>query len=90
MTPIRIIIIGILLYLGYRLIVGGKKKEVDTEADEQFQEKQAVEDVLVEDPICHNLVPKRQAVQLKDENTIVYFCSQKCCDKYVDEKKGEE
>lgn len=43
----------------------------------------SVSDVLVEDPYCHTLVPKKQAVRLQVDNTMVYFCSEKCCTNFV-------
>lgn len=89
MSPIRIIIIGILLYLGYRLITGAGRKEQEPEnSSQQEQGDQVVEDVLVEDPVCGNLVPKQQAIELEDNGEIIYFCSKECCDKYI--KKGEK
>lgn len=85
MSPIRIIIIAILLYIGYRLIFGGKKKQDEPKVVED-NAKQPVEDVLVEDPVCHNLVPKQQAVRLNHNGETVYFCSDTCCKKFVADK----
>ncbi len=90
MSPLRLIIIAILIYIGYRLIFGGKKKVSGNQQDHKDSSKQQpIEDVLVEDPICKNLVPKQQAIQVNDEGKIIYFCSEKCCNQYVAEK-GEE
>lgn len=88
MSPLRLIIIAILLYIGYRLVFGGKKKLSDNHQNQtdDSNKQQPIEDVLVEDPICKNLVPKQQAIQVNDEGNIIYFCSKKCCDQYVAEK----
>ena len=39
---------------------------------------QPVEDVLVEDPICCRLVPRRQALALADAGDMHFFCSEDC------------
>jgi YHS domain-containing protein len=50
-----------------------------------------VADVLVEDPVCHKLVPKQQAIRLKSKkrNEIIYFCSEECCELFV-RQEGEK
>ncbi len=89
MSPLRIIIIAILLYIAYRLIFGNKKvTSKKQKIDKSNTEQHAVNDVLVEDPVCHNLVPKQQAVTIELEGELKYFCSQECCDKFVG-TKGE-
>lgn len=92
MSPLRLIIIAILIYIGYRLIFGGKKKVSGNQQafKDESGRQQPIEDVLVEDPICKNLVPKQQAIQVKDKGKIIYFCSEKCCDQYVAEKGETE
>ncbi|MBL4903526.1 MAG: hypothetical protein JKY62_12885 [Desulfocapsa sp.] len=94
MHPIKLVVIAILLYLGYRLLISDWRKKRNKNADDSASDTTAdgaVEDVLVEDPICHKLVPKQQAVRLKskDTDTIVYFCSEKCCNLFIS-KEGEE
>lgn len=87
MSPVRLIIIGILLYIGYRLIFGGRKKKI--KGSDQAKAESGnfpVEDVLVEDPVCHNLVPKQQAICLNHNGETIYFCSQECCSNFVKEK----
>ena len=87
MSPLRIIVIAILLYIGFKLLFGGKKKDRDKARDqvEDFPNS----DVLVEDPVCHALVPKGQAVVLKHKGEEIYFCSQKCCDIFTTQQ-GED
>ena len=88
MTPLRIFILAILFFILYRLLFGGrKKKEV---SDTHFQEQKTVaQDTLVEDPVCHSYVPKQQAIQAVKDDTIYYFCSDKCCKTFL-EDKGED
>ncbi|NLZ17476.1 MAG: hypothetical protein GX087_07055 [Desulfobulbaceae bacterium] len=39
---------------------------------------QPIEDVLVEDPICRRLIPRKQALTLSDADGILFFCSEDC------------
>lgn len=38
----------------------------------------AIEDVLEEDPVCHRLVPRKQALTLNRPEGIRYFCGESC------------
>ena len=84
MSPIRLIIIGILLYIGYLLIVGGRKKKSDD--SENGGTPHVSDDVLMECPECEKLVPKGQAKTLNHEGETLYFCSDECCETFVSEK----
>lgn len=96
MSPLKLLVIAALLYLGYRLLISDwkKKKGKDTESSSsaKTQENGQVEDVLVEDPICHTLVPKQQAIRLKQKGKegYFYFCSEKCCNQFVSETGEQE
>ncbi len=87
MSPIRLIIIGILLYIGYLLIKGGsKKKSVGTEKKDSPSE---LSDVLVECPVCQKLVPRQQAEVLEHEGETIYFCGDECRKEFVSDKGAE-
>lgn len=72
MSPLRIIILAILFYIGYRLIVSSWKSDSDGSS------KPNSTDTLEEDPVCKKLVPRLQAVQLKKDGKTHYFCSKEC------------
>lgn len=89
MTPIRFVILAILIYLAYRLLTGGLKKGKNGEKRQKTVKTDGpVNDVLVEDPVCHTLVPRQQAIQLQYQGSVVYFCSETCCNIFI--KQGEE
>ena len=92
MGPLRILILVGLLYIGYRLIMRSINKGSGTK-DEQKRppagEPERITDVLVEDPVCHKLVPKQQAIQLEVKGETHYFCSRECSEHFLSEK-GEE
>ena len=90
MTPLRLIIISCLLYILYRLLSGLRKKGVYGKNQGAAASGKAVQDVLVEDPVCHTFVPKGQAVQLHHDKQMYYFCSNKCCEMFLKEKGAKE
>jgi len=91
LSPLRILVIAVLLYIGYRLITGGRTKSSRDEniSPGSGRPDEPVQDVLVEDPVCHSLVPKQQAIRLKHRGSMVYFCSEECCNTFV-AKEGSE
>jgi len=91
MTPLRLFILAILFYIGWLLLKGvgkssslkdGSKKEKNIGSNNQ------VEDVLVEDPVCHILIPKKQAIRFRHKGETFYFCSDTCCDKFSNDQGG--
>jgi len=90
MTPLRLIIISCLLYILYRLLSGLRKKGVYGKNQGAAASGKAVQDVLVEDPVCHTFVPKGQAVQLHHDKQMYYFCSDKCCKMFLKNKGAGE
>lgn len=88
MSPVRFVILAVLLYIAWRLIRGlGAQKST---ANKQKQAPSSgVKDVLVEDPVCHTLIPKGQAIRLRRQEKTYYFCSEKCCDAFARESEGE-
>ena len=92
MAPLRILILAVLIYIGYRLLRKSFSKGKNTEEDKSREPgpSDRLTDILVEDPVCNSLVPKEQAVQLEQNGKIQYFCSQECCDKYTSEKGDSE
>ncbi len=90
MTPLRLVIIGLLLYILYRLLIGPKKKQVFGKKNGPATSGSDVQDILIEDPVCHTYIPKEQAVQLHHDKKLYYFCSDKCCEMFLKQKGAEE
>ncbi|MDH3360049.1 MAG: YHS domain-containing protein [Desulfobulbaceae bacterium] len=89
MSPLRILILGTLFYILYRLLFGSTKRPVGDR--QQSSGNEAVDrDVLVEDPVCHVYVPQRQAVSGKKDGKIFYFCSDKCCNIFLSGKDSSQ
>jgi YHS domain-containing protein len=95
MSPQRLLLLAVLLYIGWRLIRNLIREKIKDEAENQNkQQKKAedttVQDVLVEDPVCHTLIPKHQAIRLRQNGTTYYFCSDTCCDKFTGHPGGQK
>jgi YHS domain-containing protein len=90
-SPQRLLILAVLLYIAWRLIRNLIREKIETEAEKRQQRKSEgapVEDVLVEDPVCHTLIPKHQAIRLRRDGKTYYFCSDKCCDTFTGKPGG--
>lgn len=93
MIPFRLLILGLLCYIGWRFLRRFVfTKPADTALDDTGQEHDPeLQDVLVEDPVCHTLIPKNQAIRLRKNNTTYYFCSEDCCDQFSEHyEKGAQ
>jgi YHS domain-containing protein len=88
MTPLRLLVLAVLCYIGWRMLRGGfanKPPEAGKAGDLDPQ------DVLVEDPVCHVLIPKHQALRVRRDGVTYYFCSERCCDQFTGQpEQGEQ
>jgi YHS domain-containing protein len=96
MSPQRLFLLVLLLYIGWRLVrslirdaIAQKAKDLAQKEAEQAQEA-TVQDMLVEDPVCHTLIPKHQAICLRHKGKKYYFCSDSCCDQFTGEPGGNK
>lgn len=87
----RLIFLGIAAYIIYRLIWGKKKGKPPVGAGPSG--RGVGEEVLVQDPWCKTYLPKSQAIPMKGESGVVYFCSEECKERFLtagDETNGEK
>ena len=96
MSPQRLVLLALLLYIAWRLIrslirdtITQKVQALAQKKAEQAEDT-TVQDTLVEDPICHTLIPKHQAICLRHKGKKYYFCSDSCCDQFTGEPGGKE
>ena len=96
MSPQRLVLLALLLYIAWRLIRSLIRDTITQKAQALAQKKAeqaedtTVQDTLVEDPICHTLIPKHQAICLRHKGKKYYFCSDSCCDQFTGEPGGKE
>ena len=85
MSPIRILILGILFYFLYRLLFGKRKKVAGSSNKNQGNNPPA-QDILVEDPVCHTYIPMKKAIILNKDKQAYYFCCEKCRETFLTEE----
>ena len=93
MVVVRLVILAFLAYIAWVLIRGifSRSSSVRDKDDSGKGETQTpAQDTLVEDPVCHTLVPKHQAIRMRKDGETYYFCSDECCDKFSEKERGEE
>ena len=92
MGPLRILILAVLFYLGYRLIKSNftKSGEDRKSEDQEVRPGGAITDVLIEDPVCHKLVPKQQAYTLEADDGVHHFCGKECADKFTADREKSD
>ncbi|MCL2790147.1 MAG: YHS domain-containing protein [Desulfobulbus sp.] len=86
MIPLRLLIMALLLYAGWRVLRGRLPKK---RPDAASGDDSAPQDVLIEDPVCHVLIPKHQALRLRKDGKTYYFCSEQCCDQFAGKPEQE-
>ena len=90
MNPVRLVILAVLFYIAWRLIGSLWKDRNAGTNDNRREDTAEVRDVLVEDPVCHTLIPKGQAIRLRSHGKTYYFCSEECCDTFTRESGGDK
>ena len=92
MGPQRLLILALLGYAAWRLLRSLIQEKIRDELRQQEQdsrkEESRVKDVLEEDPVCHTLIPRHQAVRLRQDGKTYYFCSESCCDIFTNRQEG--
>ena len=88
MTFLRWVIIGILFYLIYRVLRGlvspEKPRESRGVGRRSVPAGNGDPEDLVQDPRCGVYMPRSQGVASLVEGRVLYFCSDKCRDEYMD------
>jgi YHS domain-containing protein len=79
----RILILILLAYLGYRIVKTLVGSSSSGRAPQQGKTQGAIDDVMVKDPLCETYFPKRDGVKAVIKGETIYFCSEKCRDQYL-------
>ena len=87
----RLLILVVVLYLAWKAVKAwmagsaiGRRAERDLQPGED-------DDIMEKDPYCGVYFPKREGVRLRREGKDLYFCSEKCRDRYLEgEGKNNE
>jgi YHS domain-containing protein len=85
MSPFRLLVLAFLGYILYRLLVAPKTgPSASAPPDDHHRQ---VDDVLVEDPICHTYIPRQGAESWTMAGATHYFCSPECRKKFQSEQR---
>lgn len=82
MSPFRLLILAALGYILYRLLTAGGRTPTKQQSGQGLSGGHDVDDVLVEDPVCHTYIPRQGAEALTVGQSTHYFCSTECRQKY--------
>ncbi|NQS71360.1 MAG: hypothetical protein HQQ73_04285 [Desulfobulbaceae bacterium] len=80
MLILRLVAAGVLVYAGLRLrkYLLRRNSSAPQAPATPGAKTAPVEDILMEDPICQRLVPKKQAITVRDTDGLHHFCSEDC------------
>lgn len=78
---LKFIVIGVALFLVYKLFMGDKKKKEMEKAE--TTKKKAASGEMIKDPICGTYVEKDGSIRVKEGEKVHVFCSYECRDKYI-------
>ncbi len=80
----RLLILGVLLYLAWRAVKSWMSSNaLGRRAEQDLQAGQA-DDIMEKDPYCGVYFPKREGVRIQHEGKDLYFCSEQCRDRYLE------
>ena len=78
---LKFIVIGVALFLVYKLFMGDKKKKEMEKAE--TAKKKAASGEMIKDPICGTYVERDGNIRVKEGEKVHVFCSYECRDKYL-------
>lgn len=78
---LKFIVIGVALFLVYKLFMGDKKKREMEKA--AATKKKAASGEMTKDPICGTYVEKDGSIRVKEGEKVHVFCSYECRDKFL-------
>ncbi|MBW2163982.1 MAG: YHS domain-containing protein [Deltaproteobacteria bacterium] len=88
----RLILFSALFLVFYYVIKsflrGLKLRKVLKTGSKQAGKQPPITDELVQDPVCGIYCPKRDALSLNRQGKTYYFCSDKCRQKFRDQKNN--
>lgn len=78
---IKWVVIILCVWFLFKLLTNDSKKK--TEKKQENMEKKYAAGDMVKDPICGAFVSKDQQIRVKNGDSVEYFCSYDCRDKYI-------
>ena len=83
----RLLILLGIIYLCYRALKFWMLKGESTQKTVFNKAAGQIDDVMIKDPFCEIYFPRKDGVHLRINGKDLYFCSEECRDKFVEEYK---
>jgi len=83
----RLLILLGLFYLSYKVLKSWILKETSPREATFGKKRGEIDDVMVKDPYCEIYFAKRDGVHLTIDGKDVYFCSNECKEKFLENRK---
>ena len=78
---LKFIIIGVAIFIVYKLFMGDKKKK-SMQSEKVVKQKVAAGE-MVKDPVCGTYVERDGSIRVREGEKVHVFCSYECRDKYL-------
>jgi YHS domain-containing protein len=80
---IKIIVFIAVGYIGFRLLKSWIVKHITFSQTGTNQPSGEIDDIMIQDPVCHVYFPKKSGVHFKQNGKDLYFCSPECRQRYI-------
>jgi YHS domain-containing protein len=87
---IRLIIFIIVVYFAYRGFRSWMRQQFGADQTVSTESHPEIDDEMVQDPYCKTYVPKRDGLRTRVGGEVLYFCSETCRDRYIDESTARQ
>ena len=87
---IKYIILFVVAYVLYRSLKSWMFPTASSSRTVSGKTTTEIDDVMIKDPFCEAYFPKRNGVHLKFDGKDLYFCSNHCKDRYLDDRSGKK
>lgn len=79
-----------LVYLAWRTLKSWMAKNTTAFRPTDGRQPDALDDVMIQDPYCEVYFPQRNSVHLRHEGRDLYFCSDECKDRFLEEQGNSD
>ena len=77
---IILVVVGYVFYRALKSMIIGSGASSSARNEHGPNE---VDDVLVQDPVCKTYVPQHGSINIRRHGQLIYFCSEECRDRYL-------
>ena len=82
----KVVILILAAYILYRMFINDKRRKESVKANVDKARAKAGD--LAKDPICGTYVSKENALTVRENDTVYYFCSYDCRDAFLKQKNA--